>query len=96
LLRPDVVWFEEALPEAEMERAGAASAGCDVFFSIGTAAVVYPAAALPFEALRNGALLVEINPQPTPLTEQAHFVLTGSAGELLPELLRALRVPAGT
>jgi NAD-dependent deacetylase len=91
LLRPDVVWFEEQLPEAAMERAATASTTCDVFFSIGTAAVVYPAAALPGDALRHGAVVVEINPQPTPLTDRAHFVLTGSAGEVLPELLRALR-----
>jgi NAD-dependent deacetylase len=90
LLRPDVVWFEEPLPEAAMARAEAASTTCDVFFSIGTAAVVYPAAALPFAALRRGATLVEINPEPTPLTAQAHFVLNEPAAVLLPELVRAL------
>jgi NAD-dependent deacetylase len=90
LLRPDVVWFEEPMPEAEMEEAAAASASCDIFLSIGTSTVVYPAAALPSEALRGGATVVEINPQPTPLTAQAHFVLAGAAGVLLPELLKAL------
>jgi NAD-dependent deacetylase len=68
LLRPDVVWFEEPLPETEIARAATASTTCDVFFSIGTSTIVYPAAALPFEALRAGATVVEINPQPTPLT----------------------------
>ena len=86
LLRPDVVWFEEAMPEAAMEQALRAATNCDLFFSIGTSTVVYPAASLPFEALRNGAAVVEINPQPTPLTEQAHWVLTGAAGVVLPEL----------
>ena len=90
-LRPDVVWFEEPLPEVEVERAVQASTTCDVFISIGTSVVVYPAASLPFEALRNGATVVEINPQPTPLTEEAHFVLTGAAGIVLPELLASLR-----
>ena len=52
--------------------------------------VVYHAAALPGDALRHGAVVVEINPQPTPLTDRADFVLTGSAGTLLPALLRAL------
>ena len=93
LLRPDVVWFEEPLPEAEMEFAARASTTCEFFFSIGTSTVVYPAASLPFEALRAGASVVEINPQPTPFTEQAHFVLSGPAGVVLPELLAKLKSP---
>ncbi|MGB8368629.1 MAG: SIR2 family NAD-dependent protein deacylase [Limisphaerales bacterium] len=91
LLRPDVVWFEEPMPEAEMEQAMQASTHCDVFFSIGTSTVVYPAASLPFEALRNGATVVEINPQPTPFTSEAHHVLTGPAGIVLPQLLAILK-----
>jgi NAD-dependent deacetylase len=91
LLRPDVVWFEEPMPEAEMEQAVEASTHCDIFFSIGTSAVVYPAASLPFEALRSGATVVEINPQPTPFTDEAHYVLTGAAGVVLPQLLASLR-----
>ena len=91
LLRPDVVWFEEPLPEAEMEQAMEASTNCDIFFSIGTSTVVYPAASLPFEALRSGAVVVEINPQTTPFTSEAHYVLTGAAGVVLPQLLAELR-----
>ena len=91
LLRPDVVWFEEPMPEAEMELAAAASTTCDVFFSIGTSTVVYPAAALPSEARQSGAMVVEINPQPTPFTARAHFVLAGAAGSVLPELVKALQ-----
>jgi len=79
------------LPEAAIDRASSASHACDVFFSIGTAAVVYPAAALPIEALRRGATLVEINPQPTALTAHANFVLAGFAGALLPELVKAIK-----
>jgi NAD-dependent deacetylase len=90
LLRPDVVWFEEPMPEAEMELAATASTTCDVFFSIGTSTVVYPAAALPSEALASGATVVEINPQPTPFTAQAHFAFAGAAGVVLPELVKAL------
>ena len=90
LLRPDVVWFEEPLPEAELELATSGSDTCDVFLSIGTSAMVFPAASLPFAALRGKATVVEINPQPTPLSEQAHFVLTGAAGVVLPELLAAV------
>ena len=91
LLRPDVVWFEEPMPQAEMGRALAASVHCDVFLSIGTSALVYPAASLPVEALRGGATVVEINPQRTPFTEQAKFVLTGAAGVVLPELVADLK-----
>jgi NAD-dependent deacetylase len=92
LLRPDVVWFEEPMPEAEMALATRASTTCDVFLSIGTSTVVYPAAALPFEALRCGATVVEINPQPTPFTAQATFALAIPAGVVLPELVKALTV----
>lgn len=91
LLRPDVVWFEEAMPEAEMELAVVASTTCDLFLSIGTSAVVYPAAALPAEALRCGATVVEINPQSTPFTARAHFALVGPAGVVLPQLLAEVK-----
>jgi NAD-dependent deacetylase len=91
LLRPDVVWFEEALPQAEISLAEQASRSCDVFLSIGTSTVVYPAAALPFTALKGGATVVEINPQPTPLTDKAEFVLSGAAGAVLPKLIAALK-----
>ncbi len=88
-LRPDVVWFGEALPQAALDQALEASQSCDLFFSIGTSTLVHPAASLPFQALQHGATVVEINPDPTPLTARAHHVLRGPAGELLPALLRA-------
>jgi NAD-dependent deacetylase len=90
LLRPDVVWFEEAMPEQATASAFAASRACDLFFAIGTSAVVYPAASLPLEALEAGATVVEINPEPTSLTPKADYVLTGAAGVVLPELLKLL------
>lgn len=95
LLRPDVVWFGEPMPAPEMRQAMTASTHCDFFFSIGTSTVVYPAAALPSEALRSGATVVEINPQPTPFTPQAHFALAGAAGVVLPELVRAISASRG-
>ena len=61
LLRPDVVWFNEPLPEEAIERAIAASGGCDVFLCIGTSNQVYPAASLPMHALESGAIVIEIN-----------------------------------
>lgn len=85
LLRPDVVWFEETLPEVEISQAFQASRHCDLFLSIGTSSAVYPAASLPQEALSSGATVVEINPQPTPFTPKASFVLNGPAGVILPE-----------
>jgi NAD-dependent deacetylase len=91
LLRPDVVWFGEPLPAAAMEQALRASLECDVFLSVGTSTVVYPAASLPFEARRSGALVVEINLLPTPLTDEAHYVLAGPAGVVLPELCGRLQ-----
>ena len=80
------------MPEEAMQQSVAASTRCDIFFSIGTSAVVYPAAALPLEALRSGATVVQINPQPTPFTPQAHFALAAAAGLVLPELMTALKV----
>jgi NAD-dependent deacetylase len=91
LLRPDVVWFEEPMPESEMRQAMTASTHCDFFFSIGTSTVVYPAAALPLEAVQSGATVVEINPQPTPFTARASFALAGAAGVVLPVLVEALK-----
>jgi len=91
LLRPDVVWFEESLPEQAIAAALAASRDCDLFLSVGTSTAVYPAASLPFEALHAGAVVVEINPQPTPLTCQAYFVLSEPAGVVLPEFLKCLQ-----
>jgi NAD-dependent deacetylase len=90
-LRPDVVWFEEALPEVEIQQAITTARTCDVFLSIGTSTLVYPAADLPFQALYRNATVVEINPQPTPLTRRAHFALTGPAGEVLNELIRRIK-----
>jgi NAD-dependent deacetylase len=54
-VRPDVVWFGEMLPPGALETASEAARGCEVFLSIGTSSLVYPAAALPYEALESGA-----------------------------------------
>ncbi len=84
LLRPNVVWFGEALPRDVLEKATAASAQCDLMFVIGTSAFVQPAASLPFLAAERGAEIVEINPSPTPLTASADFSFQEKAGEILP------------
>ena len=89
LLRPDVVWFGEALPRAELEQAVEAARGCELFLSIGTSGVVQPAASLAYAAHNRGALVVELNPETTPLSPKADFFLQGKSGEILPALLQA-------
>jgi len=89
LVRPDVVWFGEPLPQLAIEAAAHAARSCDIFFAIGTSAVVQPAASLPYEALRRGAVTVEINPQSTPLTDRVSYVLSGPSGQVLPVLVQA-------
>jgi NAD-dependent deacetylase len=88
-LRPDVVWFGEMLPIDAIEAAVTAAENCDVFFSIGTSSVVYPAADLWRRAKDNGAIVIEINKDPTPLTPLADHSFLGQAGEILPMLVQA-------
>ena len=90
LLRPDVVWFGEALSPEPLHRAMDAASTAQVFFSIGTSAVVEPAASLPYLARRSGAVVVEVNLEPTPLTAAADYFFQGKAGEILPALVQAL------
>ena len=85
-LRPDVVLFGEYLPIGAFERASQKARACDLFFVIGTSALVYPAAALPEIAREAGAYLVEVNPELTPLSDICDEVLQGKAGEILPLL----------
>jgi NAD-dependent deacetylase len=90
LVRPGVVWFGEAIPARSLELALAAADGCDLFISIGTSALVYPAAGLAARARAAGAMLVEINPEPTELAKHAHFSLPAPSGQALPALCQAL------
>lgn len=87
LLRPDVVWFNESLPTGALETSFQIAQSVEVFFSVGTSALVQPAASLPLAAKRAGAVLVEINLDETPITQDADFVLQGASGEVLPELV---------
>lgn len=90
-LRPNVVWFGENLPTVALQTAVQTAQSCDIFFSIGTSALVHPAASLPLLAVEKGITTVEINPQSTPLTGWMDFVLPGAAGSVLPALIAALR-----
>ncbi len=91
LIRPDVVWFGEMLPQEAIDRAWFEASNSDVFFSIGTSAAVYPAAALPREAKLAGAYLIEVNPNPTELSVVADLVIQAPSGEVLPPLVDVVR-----
>jgi len=90
LVRPDVVWFGEPLPQAALSAAWEHAARCDVMLVVGTSGLVYPAAALPGIARDAGAAVVEINPEPTELTRRVTHVCPGAAGEILPRIAAAL------
>jgi len=90
LIRPDVVWFGEVLPADALQRALSAAENCELFFSIGTSAIVQPAAQLPFAAKEAGAYVVEINPEKTAITSYLDEHLEGPSGEILPKLLKIL------
>jgi len=85
--RPDVVWFGESLPPGAIERSARVAQEADIFFTIGTSTLVYPAAQLPYIAREAGVFVVEVNPQETPFTPQADLSVRGAAGEWLPRLL---------
>jgi NAD-dependent protein deacetylase/lipoamidase len=86
-LRPDVVWFGEALDAELLERAFERARGADVCLVVGTSAVVQPAASIPITTLERGGALIEVNPEPTPLTPRATISLRGKSGPLLGALL---------
>lgn len=93
LLRPDVVWFGEALPTDAIGEARNAAESCDVMLVVGTSALVQPAASLPMVGKAHGAYVVEVNLEPTPLSSFADESHHGKAGEVLPRLLGALARP---
>jgi NAD-dependent deacetylase len=96
MLRPDVVWFGEALPERAILEATEASRTCDLMVVAGTSAVVQPAASMPLLAKQAGAHVIEVNPAPTPLTPFVDCHLEGKAGEVMPGLVDSiLEVVAG-
>jgi len=90
IARPGVVWFGEALPAEPWERASRATV-CDVFITAGTSAIVYPSAGLIEHARARGAVVVEINPDPTPVTESVDVVLRAAAEVAFPEIERRLQ-----
>jgi len=90
-IRPSVVWFGEMLPQEVIRYAEQSAQNCDIFFSVGTSAEVYPAANLPVIAKRNGAFVVEVNPNKTSFSSYADIHIQEPSGVALPELVRKFR-----
>ncbi len=90
-VRPGVVWFGEAIPPQALEQSFAAAQDCDVFLSVGTSSLVYPAAGLAELAKTRGAVVAEINPNPTGLAAHFDHAIAGNAGDVLPKLVSSLR-----
>jgi len=91
ILRPDVVFFGEPIPQDAMVKATQKAKSCDLMLVIGTSAIVSPASEIPVLAKDNGAKIVEINPEPTPLTgEIADLTIHEKAGTAIPLLINEL------
>jgi NAD-dependent deacetylase len=90
LLRPDVVWFEEALPEDTWRAAETAVCQCQVFLVVGTSAIVYPAAGLIHQAREEGARVIEVNLAPTAASHSVDIGFYGPSGEILPRLVQRM------
>ncbi|MBK7405313.1 MAG: NAD-dependent deacylase [Phycisphaerales bacterium] len=90
LYRPGVVWFGEDLPEPAMRRSFQTLAACDAVLSIGTSALVYPAAGFVELAQSRSVVAIEINLEPTPVSELVDISMLGRAGELVPRLVEAI------
>jgi len=87
ILRPDVVWFGEPLPQDVWQDAIVQASSCDVMIVVGTSLAVSPANLLPVYAKQNGATVIEVNPEETPMSASMDLSLRSSAAKALPELL---------
>jgi NAD-dependent deacetylase len=85
-LRPDIVWFEDSLKQLVINLAMNAISDCDIFISIGTSGVVYPAAQMPQIAIQRGIPSIEINIDTTPLSHLFKYQMAGKASEMLKRL----------
>jgi NAD-dependent deacetylase len=89
-LRPDVVWFGEMLPEEAIAAAQMAAARCEVFISVGTSSVVYPAAGFIHSARARGAFTAEVNAEETVISSMVNASLRGKSGDILPRVLELM------
>jgi len=91
LIRPDVIFFGEAIPPAAQQEAEELARDCDLLLVIGTSGEVAPASYLPYTAKEGGAVIVENNLEPTRLTRTiTDYFLPGKAGEVWPKVIRAM------
>lgn len=86
LVRPDVVWFGEYLPQEVFKASEKEAEKCDVFFIVGTTGIVYPAASIIYIAKNSGAYLIEVNTNATDVSPSADKSFFGKAGEMLPQI----------
>lgn len=91
LIRPDVVWFGEMLPQDQFSGGEKAAEWSDICFVVGTSAIVFPAAYIPISAKRAGSYLVEINLEPTEMSQYADYSIFGRSGEILPMILEVVK-----
>ena len=91
IMRPDVVWFGEPLPDAAVDAASEIARNSDVMFVVGTSAIVYPAAALPIITKNSGGAVIEVNTEATEVSTYADLSITGRAGEVMPVLWHSIR-----
>jgi NAD-dependent deacetylase len=91
VLRPDAVFFGEMIPPAALWRSQDIASRCDVMLVVGTSAIVQPAASMPIIAKQSGAVVIEINPEPTPLTGFiSNYLIQGKAGEVMNRIISGL------
>lgn len=87
ILRPDVVWFGEGLPQDVWQEAIIQASSCDVMIVAGTSLVVSPANTLPIYAKQNNAVLIEINPDETIMSSDMDLSIRSTSAVALPELI---------
>lgn len=92
LIRPDIVWFGEFLPQDVFAKGEQKAENSDICFVVGTSAVVYPAAYIPLGAKRAGSFLVEVNIEPTEISSTVDYSLFGKAGEIMPQILEQVKL----
>lgn len=91
MLRPDIVWFHEILPEDVWRAAAHSAETCDCFLVAGTTAIVYPAAGLVDIARAVGAKVIEVNLETSAVSARVDVSLRGKSGAILPRLVEALK-----
>ena len=87
ILRPDVVWFGESLPEDIWKHAIVQASQCDMMIIAGTSLVVSPANTLPIYAKQNNAYLIEINPEKTEMSSEMDLIINDTSANVLPKIV---------